>query len=248
MNSICKALCNESGVQHRFGNGVGKIEWLEDEDMWSLIGVNGEHLGHYKGVVSSDRLTFIPRVTSATGGPPIDMDVAPEMTLKVKELPVTPRFVLMLAFGEPLPSIPLKGFSFKNSEVLSWAYCESSKPGRSSACERWVLHSTVKYADNIIAQTGHQKLSSDTLTKIAEELNCEFESTIPVNSLPFFKRAHRWGSAFPSTSIADEEKCLWDGKKRLAVCGDFCVSPNVEGAVASGMAAAMKFTDILSSS
>ena len=28
--------------------------------------------------------------------------------------------------------IPLKGFSIKNSEVLSWAHCDSSKPGRSA--------------------------------------------------------------------------------------------------------------------
>ena len=54
------------------------------------------------------------------------------------------------------------------------------------------------------------------------------------------------GSAFPATSIAREEKCLWDKKKRLAVCGDFCVSPNVEGAIISGMAAASKFKETLS--
>lgn len=46
------------------------------------------------------------------------------------------------------------------------------------------------------------------------------------------------GSAFPATSLAPEEKCLWDAKKRLAICGDFCVSPNVEGAISSGIAAA----------
>ena len=56
---------------------------------------------------------------------------------------------------------------------------------------------------------------------------------------------HR-GSAFPAASIAGEEKCLWDGKKRLAICGDFCVSPNVEGAVLSSLAAAAKFIEVLS--
>lgn len=56
----------------------------------------------------------------------------------------------------------------------------------------------------------------------------------------------RRGSAFPAASIAGEEKCLWDGRKRLAICGDFCVSPNVEGAILSGMAAASKFSEIFS--
>lgn len=52
------------------------------------------------------------------------------------------------------------------------------------------------------------------------------------------------GSAFPAISVAKEEKCLWDGNKRLAICGDFCVSPDVEGAIVSGMAAASKLSEI----
>lgn len=55
------------------------------------------------------------------------------------------------------------------------------------------------------------------------------------------------GSAFPAASIAQEEKCLWDRNKRLAICGDFCVSPNVEGAIDSGLAAALRLQDISSS-
>lgn len=55
------------------------------------------------------------------------------------------------------------------------------------------------------------------------------------------------GSAFPATSLAPEEKCLWSAKMRLALCGDFCVSPNVEGAISSGIAAASKFSEMLSS-
>lgn len=54
------------------------------------------------------------------------------------------------------------------------------------------------------------------------------------------------GSAFPAASIAREEKCLWEGKKRVAICGDFCVGPNVEGAILSGVAASSKFVEIFS--
>lgn len=54
------------------------------------------------------------------------------------------------------------------------------------------------------------------------------------------------GSAFPAASIAREEKCFWDGSKRVAICGDFCVSPNVEGAILSGLAAASKLQNIVS--
>nr|XP_016454210.1 PREDICTED: renalase-like [Nicotiana tabacum] len=247
MNSICKSLCQEPGVQSRFGVGVGRLEWLENDDSWSLIGLDGESLGFFKGVVTSDKSTFSPKFTKVTGKPmPIDMGKFPEIPLKMTEIPVSPRFALMLAFEEPLSEIPIRGFSFKNSEVLRWAHCDSSKPGRSHNSECWVLHSTAEYARDVIAKTGLQKPSSATLTKVAEDLFQEFQSTKLNIPQAFFKKAHRWGSAFPATSIAGDEKCLWDAKKRLAICGDFCVSPNVEGAIVSGLAAAAKCSEVFS--
>ncbi|PWA84391.1 FAD/NAD(P)-binding oxidoreductase family protein [Artemisia annua] len=222
MNSICRALCNET-----------------DKD--------GQDLGQFNGVVTSDKSTFSQRFTKVSGiPPPLDLNVMPVLADKVKEVPVRPCFALMLAFENPLSSIPLKGFSFENSEVLSWAICESSKPGRSTSSERWVLRSTEQYAENIIAQAGLQKPSNAALTEIAEELFKEFQRTGFDMSMPFFKKAHRWGSAFPATSIARDEKCIWDGTKKLAICGDFCVSPNVEGAILSGLTAASIFSETFS--
>ncbi|XP_058219068.1 uncharacterized protein LOC131329734 [Rhododendron vialii] len=247
MNSICRALCNEPGVDRKFGVGVGRLEWLDDENSWSLTGSDGQYLGHFKGVVASDKNIVSPRFTNVTGRPPpLDLSLVPELAMKVKEIPVNPCFALMLAFEEPLSLIPIKGFSFNNSEVLSWAFCNSSKPERSTISEQWVLHSTDKYAKGVIAQLGLQKPSNAALANVADELLQEFQATGLDISHPFFKKAHRWGSAFPAASIVGEEKCLWDGRKRLAICGDFCVSPNVEGAILSGMAAASKFSEIFS--
>ncbi|RVW78454.1 hypothetical protein CK203_050452 [Vitis vinifera] len=88
--------------------------------------------------------------------------------------------------------ISVKGFSFKNSEILSWAFCDSSKPGHPATSERLVLHSTMEYARGIVAQIGLQKPSSSTLAKVAEELFEEFQRTGLTISQPFFKKAHRW--------------------------------------------------------
>ena len=49
---------------------VGRIEWLEDEDSWSLIGLDGQFLGRFKGVVASDKNIVSPRFTDVTGRPP----------------------------------------------------------------------------------------------------------------------------------------------------------------------------------
>ncbi|XP_044499820.1 renalase isoform X1 [Mangifera indica] len=247
MNSIIKALCRQPGVESKFACGVGKLNWLDEKNLWSVMGLGGQSLGNFEGVVASDKNVISPRFRQVTGKPPpLDLTFAPELAAKLEDIPVNPCFALLLAFAEPLSLIPVKGFSFQNSRVLSWAHCDSSKPGRSTASERWVLHSTAEYAKSVIAQTGLQKPSDETLCKVAEEMFQEFHSIGLTTSLPVFRKAHRWGSAFPATSIAREEKCLWDKNKRLAICGDFCVSPNVEGAILSGLAAASKLTEILS--
>ncbi|XP_024959608.1 uncharacterized protein LOC112500361 isoform X2 [Cynara cardunculus var. scolymus] len=247
MNSICRALCQEPGIESKFGVMVGRLEWLENKDSWSLIGLDGQDLGQFNGVIAADKSTFSHRSTQVTmKPPPLDVDAIPGIANMVKEVPVRPCFALMLAFETPLSSIPIKGFSFENSEVLKWAICDSSKPGRPTSSERWVLHSTEKYAEGIIARDGLQKPSNAALAEIAEELFGEFQRTGLDVSVPFFKKAHRWGSAFPATSIARDEKCIWDRTKKLAICGDFCVSPNVEGAILSGLAAASKFSESFS--
>ncbi|XP_058100251.1 uncharacterized protein LOC131245066 isoform X2 [Magnolia sinica] len=195
MNSICKALCSKPGVESKFGVTVGKLDWLDGSNLWSLIGLDGQSLGHFDGVVATDKNIASPRFTGQTGRPP-PLDVAlVDVAQKLQGIPVRSCFALMLAFSEPLTSIPVKGISFKNSEVLSWAFCDSSKPGRSLGShhsERWVLHSTAKHAERIITQTGLQKPSNATLSKVAEELFQEFQSIGFSIPQPFFMKAHRW--------------------------------------------------------
>ena len=50
--------------------GVGRMEWLESENLWSLTGLDGQNLGHFQGVVASDKNIVSPRFTSVTGRPP----------------------------------------------------------------------------------------------------------------------------------------------------------------------------------
>ncbi|KAL5715977.1 hypothetical protein ACHQM5_017727 [Ranunculus cassubicifolius] len=113
------------------------------------------------------------------------------------------------------------------------------------SCFSLMLAFSEPLSSRVISRTGLQKLSTSILSSIAEELFSEFQKTQPNIPRPFFMRAHRWGSAFPCVAIAGDEKCLWDSSKKLAICGDFCVGPNVEGAILSGLGAATKILDVL---
>lgn len=58
------------GVESKFGTSVNRLEWLEDQNMWSLIGLDGQNLGQFKGVVATDKNIVSPRFTSGTGRQP----------------------------------------------------------------------------------------------------------------------------------------------------------------------------------
>ncbi|KAJ1702738.1 hypothetical protein LUZ63_002517 [Rhynchospora breviuscula] len=244
MNSICKALCQGDGVEAKFGVTVGKLNWIQDRTSWSLTGLDGKELGQFDGVVASDKNLVSPRFSEVHGIPP-PLDVSPYRGFSVlsQGIPVQACFALMLAFSEPLSSVQAKGISFQNSDILRYAICDSSKPSRSFIPpngQSWVLHSTSEYAASVIEKSGLKKPSNEILSKVADELFQEFKATGLNIPKPLFMKAHRWGSAFPALAISPEEKCLWDNDTKLAICGDFCVSPNVEGAILSGIAAASK--------
>ncbi|KAH7543906.1 hypothetical protein JRO89_XS15G0058500 [Xanthoceras sorbifolium] len=70
MNSICKTLCYQPGVESKFGVGVGRLEWLVDEKLWSVTGLDGQSLGHFKGAVASDKNVVSPRFRRVMQQPP----------------------------------------------------------------------------------------------------------------------------------------------------------------------------------
>lgn len=58
------------GVESKFGAGIGRVEWLDDEKLWSLIAVDGQNLGQFKGVVASDKNIVSLRIAEVTGRSP----------------------------------------------------------------------------------------------------------------------------------------------------------------------------------
>ena len=68
MNDVL--LTTSSGIETKFGVMVGRLEWLENKESWSLTGSDGQDLGQFNGVIASDKSTFSHRSTQVTGKPP----------------------------------------------------------------------------------------------------------------------------------------------------------------------------------
>ncbi|KAL6637993.1 hypothetical protein ACP70R_025565 [Stipagrostis hirtigluma subsp. patula] len=239
----------EKCVMAKFGVTVGKMDWLQDRSSWSLASLDDKDLGCFDYVVATDKNIASPGFFGLTGRPPpLDLSSVPQLSTMFQDIPIRPCFALMVAFSEPLTTVPVHGFSFNNSDSLSWAFCNSSKPGR--AClppnrQSWVLHSTAEYAFDVMRNIGPRKPSADALAKVAEELFKEFQATGLNIPQPIFMKAHRWGSAFPTIAIGGDDKCVWDKNMKLVICGDFCASPSVEGAILSAMRGASKILGCL---
>lgn len=247
MNAICHSLSQEPGIQARYSVTVTSFDWKEDKNTWVLTDKNGQDLGEFWAVVATDKNLASPRFFSQTGFPPPLVGAGiPTLVAKVAGVRSSPSFAVMLTFPTCLTSIPLDGFTVLGSKVLSWAARDSSKPGRNKLSEGdcWVLQSTSEYAQSVIDEAGLKKPSEELLSSVAKTLFMQFEHIGGIPS-PSFTKAHRWGSAFPNVIIAEEEKCMFDISRRLAVCGDFCLGPKVESAILSGLATAKKIEEIV---
>eukprot|EP00250_Pteridium_aquilinum_P021593 c25169_g3_i2 orf=177-1322(-) len=244
MNAICQALSQQPGVQAKFSVTVANLDWMEEQKLWTLADKEGKQLGEFWAVVATDKNLASPRFSIQNGiPPPLTGAGVPSIAEKVAGVTSSSSFACMLAFPNPqhLTSFPFVGFSIVGSNVLAWAARDSSKPKRDelSSGECWVLHSTAEYAQEVIETAGMGKPSEELLSTVTQTLLEHFKNIGEIPA-PVFAKSHRWGSAFPNVTIGNEENCLVDEVRRIAVCGDFCLGPKVECAILSGISAAEK--------
>jgi renalase len=107
---------------------------------------------------------------------------------------------------------------------LTWAACDSTKPGRQAGAQTWVVHAT--------AQWSREHLEADA-RDAARLLLYEFAQaagqTLPQ---PAFVDAHRWRHAYVEQALG--LPCLIDEEIAAGACGDWCIAPRVEAAYESG--------------
>jgi photolyase PhrII len=144
-----------------------------------------------------------------------------------RQTKMKPCWAMMVAFESPWKT----GFdgAFLNEGPIRWLARNSSKPGRPSDLDCWVVHSTHEWAE--------LNLQRDR-DGVAEELANQLSASVGIDCPEvLFRQAHRWLYADVEVACPTGD-CAWDRQRLLGACGDWFSRKNIEGAILSGMSLA----------
>jgi hypothetical protein len=220
MTAPARALAANLDVRYRAR--VRKIE--RKESRWCLALEGGEaHEGFDAIAVSA------PAPQSAD----LLRDAAPHLAAACGAFVMQSCWSVMAAFEQPIGA-EFDG-AFINGRDLAWVARNSSKPGRSSAPECWVLQAGPDWSRRNLEREG---------SEVAGELLASFFAIggWPERA-PVHLNAHRW--RFARSAQPASEGCLLDRESRVVVCGDWLSGNRFEGAFLSGLQAAQEVSTVI---
>lgn len=139
---------------------------------------------------------------------------------------MSPCWAVLAGFSERV-DLPWDG-AFVEGSPISWLARNSSKPGRPTGPDCWVIHAGPEFSLANLEQPAES---------IAQTLLEEFSRSAGLRLPPrVHLSAHRWRHSQASSNV--ESLCLFDADARLALCGDWLAGGKIEGAYLSGESAA----------
>ena len=107
---------------------------------------------------------------------------------------------------------------------LTWAACDSSKPGREAQPQSWVVHAASQWSREHL-EADARDMARLLLREFAQAIGRELPP-------PSHLEAHRWRHALVEQPLG--LPCLVDEEIAAGACGDWCIAPRVEAAFESG--------------
>jgi predicted NAD/FAD-dependent oxidoreductase len=246
MRAVAEHLAEQ--LQLRLGDRVHRL-LRSESGAWSVESESGEVMGTFDYVV----LALPAPQALALLGEHQCTNVSDHgltgISDRLAQIDWQPSWAVMLKLGAP-SQIPFDA-AFVHDSSLSWITRNSSKPGRPSSPETWLLHSTPLWASEHPLHQDlkpHQRMEVhrsvqrqllDELMRIVKQAGI-----VGAQLEPQVIDSHFWRYAIPENPLS--RSAWFDPQQRLAVCGDWCGGPRVEGAFLSGSAAAGRLLGHLS--
>jgi len=183
------------------------------EERWTLFCEQGSEHGPFAGVIVTCPAPQAGKLLA---------DRAPDLARQCGEVEMLPCWAIMVAFDPPL-GLDLDA-AFVDDDLLAWAACDSSKPGRRPRPECWTLHATSEWS--------RRRLEDDAGTVARSMIRRFFELTDSPAAEPATLLAHRW--RFARSAEPGERGRLLDESRRLGVAGDWTQGDQLEAAFLSG--------------
>jgi renalase len=151
---------------------------------------------------------------------------------QIDNVQVAPCWTLMLAFPQAMqPGLSTLGPQWNAARSthhrIAWLARESSKPGR-GAVERWTVQASAAWS---------QEHLRDDSARAEAKLIKAFAEVTGIRAEPAHVDSQFW--LYAKTLQPLGKSHLWDAKKGLGVCGDWCIGHRVEDAFVSGLELAL---------
>ncbi len=217
MNRMVKEL--EKGLDCYLDTRIDRLEYQNAQ--WRLWDSQGEHYGMFDAVVLTaplaQSLALLPSSFPA------------EATIRTAKM--SPTWVYALALEQESNIEPDALFS--DDGIVSWAARNSSKPGRDSQFETWVLHFSPQWTAN------HLDASEELLRHQA----VQFLSLLAGRDIGRLHDAFHYRWLYARASAKEITIPQWDAQMRIGLAGDWTMGSRLEDAWLSAQYVANQLID-----
>eukprot|EP01130_Rhizamoeba_saxonica_P012632 TRINITY_DN535_c0_g1_i2.p2 TRINITY_DN535_c0_g1~~TRINITY_DN535_c0_g1_i2.p2 ORF type:complete len:351 (-),score=57.57 TRINITY_DN535_c0_g1_i2:1869-2921(-) len=188
-----------------------------ENNKWSLYDCNNHLLGLYDNVI----LSMPPKEASS-----ILNKFHPELSQKTNTVQMDPCVSLLFCTpkNSKLGNLKYSGLFVNNSEIIRWVSKNTCyEIGQELPFDCWVVHTTGVWSSKYI-----QASNSECTQLILDEVNNLFGALVQ----PLYIDIVKYENSIPTTVFG--EPYIWDEETKLGMCGDWCNTQRVEGALMSG--------------
>jgi len=225
-----------SGFPEESRKVVG-LRKLSDPPCWELKTKGGASLGPFTYVIGGFAQHVLTDPFLLSGGA-----ACSEMLDCLRRVESNQIIPMQVSFdGDPIP-LPFTAAHVYNDDVLSFIGDNTKKPQQNGkfgtpASQHLTLLSTADFAEREFNcnPKGYRRTAEEKLLgSLAKMVGLDSVA----KHKPRINRINHWEDGLPVKTPPASRGCLFDAAQGLGWCGDFCVSPGVEGAASSGRAMA----------